>query len=490
MNIVTQNIIDQTVSRFEVGESPASIKKWISEQTGFKKTKSNEIYNEIIKSATKEESDIFDFEIENQDKADKPFFNTETRKYVVFIKSLGRNIVVSEEKHKKILQMYSDWDGEAKTLNEVCRNIQWPRAVLVEYLKKFEIGHDSLPITNEDLDSTEDEELLSRLRELRKFNLYQRLEREGWDEVKRDAHKWRGFVNGQLDPFRDAIKGWKPPVRKNFLGEVKSKGLNTLCCVLSDVHFGGFTKPNLTFRKISLSSDIIATRITNLADRIVFDAKTQNLQGLAVLMIGDILNSANSEGTTNRGTMVEGDLKGAELFKFALDKMVLFFDKLLSLKLPVDIYGLTGNHDAALGSGLLYALEAYYKDEHLMRFNVSDRYIDYTTINNSLVCFTHGSHWSIKTKTPPASRAKLYGQSLFLQAQREFPNCHSRYLITADKHHQSILEHNDFQYILVPSLVGGDSYSDALNLNSRACQQTFLFDETGIKSINNYYFEK
>ena len=158
-----QNLSKSVVELYKKGTPPHIVKKYISEKTGWKKTKSSEIYKDIIVKCVGPEISSQESWEENIETLEKPYFNKETRQYIVFLKSIGRNIVVNEDKHKSILQMYSAWDGEDKSITEICRNVQWPRPVLTEYLKKFAITHDSLPITDEDVDSYQDEELVGRL---------------------------------------------------------------------------------------------------------------------------------------------------------------------------------------------------------------------------------------------------------------------------------------------------------------------------------------
>lgn len=468
------------------GTPPAKVKAIISEATGFKKTKSNEIYNEILRKSLLD-NDIFDFNLEVEG-GEKPYFNAELNKYIVYISSLGRNIVVSEETHKRILELYSEWDGEGATLNEVCRAISWPRVVLTQYLKAFGITKDTLPITDRELEKFDDEELVARLNELRKFSLYQKFEKEDWSVTRTDAQKWRKFVHHQINPFKDIIENWKPNnLAADFTPNIV--GDQTLLITCCDWHLGAFSDEDTTFRHLNLSTNKIARRILEYAERIVKDAEHLPIKEIVVFWGGDILHSAGSNGCTSKGTLLESDNKGGKLFKIALDVTALFLQKLLELKKPIRNISINGNHDSALNAGLLYALEALFKNDNIT-FSISNRFIESTIINNSIICYSHGAHPDLKTKLPKGGRIQNYAQSLFLAAQKTNPKCVSRYLFTCDLHHQHIQEYNDFMYVLLPSITGGDGYSDALNLNSRACQQTFLFDKEGVKTVTNYYFEK
>ena len=484
---ITHELVEKVLRLINEGNAPSAIKLVISEETGFRKTKSNEIYNDIIKGVSFED-DIFDLALDEDD-ASEPYFNPDSRKYIVFIKCLGRNIVVSEEKHKSILQNYTDWNGEGSTINELARQLGWPRQILVEYLKGFSITKTDLPITNEELAEHDNEELAARLNELRKFAIFQSFEKEDWNSTRADAKKWRSLEFKKLNPFKEVIDNWTPPEYKNIYILEKSVGNNVLLSVLTDLHFGEEVNPEVTYRKLDVDSNTIAQRVLQLADRIIEDAENQGLKEITVLSLGDILNSANSQGTTSRGTFLDNDMKAGVLFKFALDILAIFFDKLLSVGVPIRVFGLTGNHDGALGQGFLYACAAYFRTMgDKITFEVSNRFIDKCYIENSLILFSHGAHDQIRTKVPRADKIQPYAQSLIISAQKEKRHFNSSYLFCGDLHFSSTREMNDLEYILVPSIVGGSNYSDALNLHSRARQQTFLFGGEGIKSTNNYYF--
>ena len=483
---ITPELIEKVSRLIEAGHSPAAIKLVIQEETGYKKTKSNEIYNEIIKGVSFD-SDIFDFDLEEQDAANKPYFNKTSAKYIVYISALGRNIVVSEERHKRIVELYSDWDGEGATLNEVCRAIQWPRPVLTQYLKAFGITKDTLPITENELEKFDDEELTSRLHELRKFSLYQRFEKEDWTATRSDAQKWRAFQYKKVNPFQEVLNNWSPPTH-TILEKSNKIGDKTLLIGCCDWHLGAFADKDETFRGLDLNTNKTAQRIIEYSERVVQDIKKEEVSQIVVLFAGDLLHSCgNKAGSTVKGTPLESDNKGSKMFKLALDVLTIFLDNISSLGINVHCLSANGNHEGELNASLMLCMEKLYKNSNVT-FDISNKFINHTVINNSIVCYTHGAAAEIKAKLPRANKAQSYVQSLFLEAQKDYPKCNSRYLFCADLHHQATQEYNDFLYILMPSITGGDGYSDTLNLNSRACQQTFLFDSEGIKSTNNYYF--
>ena len=48
-NKITDKVINQVLELYEQGVSPSEIKKNIQKLTGYKKTKSNDIFNKILK---------------------------------------------------------------------------------------------------------------------------------------------------------------------------------------------------------------------------------------------------------------------------------------------------------------------------------------------------------------------------------------------------------------------------------------------------------
>ncbi len=94
-------------------------------------------------------------------------FNRLTRKYIVELKSSGKPVVVSENKHKAMLKSYSSWNGSEKTLNEISLEFNFPRPLLDQYFKIFNITHATIPITDEELEENETDILVDDLLLLR-----------------------------------------------------------------------------------------------------------------------------------------------------------------------------------------------------------------------------------------------------------------------------------------------------------------------------------
>ena len=473
------------------GYPPAAIKLVISEETGFKKTKSNEIYNEIIRGKDFG-ADIFDLSLEENDKANEPYFNPDTEKYVVYIPALGRNIVVSENTHRIIIQNYTDWNGEGATLNEVCRSIGWPRQILVSYLKAFGITKDSLPITNEDLAQFDNDELTARLNELRKFSIYQKLEKEDWNATRLDAQKWRLLVNRQLNPFEEVLKKWSAP-KFNKIGHPEDKGgSKTLVIGLSDLHWGSASNArNMYDAKGGWNSGKTSKVVKNYCKGILEAAaeRTYEFDKVVILFLGDFLHSIS--GKTGRGTELKYDCIREEQFEYALDGLVEFVAQIAAHFPNVSVHTTCGNHAYEAELGLYRAVEmAFRTQDNIEFFHYSSRPAPFL-IDSTLFLLDHGQDSVERAGVPTReSQLKSHVNSLLVKKPELVAKAKTKIFVQGDKHHFKHIEFDNFEFVMFGTSVGADSHADINNWGNRARQSCLVLDETGLKEVLHFFTDE
>lgn len=421
--------------------------------------------------------------------SDRYYYNKEADKYIVFIKHLGKNCVFSGETHRGMLAAYCGADQ--RSVEEICSTFNIPQFIFNEYKSVFGWSRDSLPISAEEILEDTVEESVATLVERKRFEISQKFNKQDWEVTQADANKWREFTTKVYDPFEQFLNKWSPP-KYNTYKPVKDKpDGKSLLVFLNDLHYGSKSTVKYMSRGKEQNTEYVVKAIDSYANQIINDVNEQklNIDSLVIASLGDILHSANPQGTTTKGTQLRFDMLSEEMFDAAFDSLASFIDKVSRIAPRTKVLGVKGNHFGVGDSILLKALSIYFKDQKNIEFNVS-----YSPVisfkEKGLFCIaTHGAHDTIKAKLGTGNKLKMQIQSMIINSQENFKGIKARAAFCADLHHSKIEELSDFQYILLPSIVRSDEYADALGLYSRPCQQTFLVDDNGIKSVNNYYFD-
>jgi hypothetical protein len=496
---ITSQLIKEVLALHDRGTAPHLIKKYISKKTGWKRTKSSEIYKDILSDAVfaapaVEEAKDPSFWEENIETLEKPYFNADTKQYIVFLNCIGRNIVVSEEKHRSILQMYSSWDGEERTIGQICKTIQFPRAVLLEYLKKFGITHDALPLTNEDLLQS-DEELLGRLHELRKFSLTQKFEKESWDSIRSDAAKWRAFEYKQYGPFLDFLKNYEPKPIKPLPSKYEGKGGDrTMLIGLSDVHFGAHIHPRYIYNKSGSSNGWSIEHTKGAIDNYFLQIKEEvnsrkyKFEKAVLCSLGDIVHGMN--GYTEKNTKLEAFPLGQEQYDAAFESLTYFISRTLEVFNQCEVHSVSGNH-SLLDTILFKAISAYFRTDDRIKFYIYDTQHAMFRLYDTLLVMEHGASPYYKSKLPSGKVArKSYIQDLFLSHPDQLIGAKRKVFLSADQHHFEANEIGDIEQYMFSTLVGADKYADHNNWKNTPRQNCLVVDKDGVKEILSFYLNK
>lgn len=421
--------------------------------------------------------------------SDRYYYNKEADKYIVFIKHLGKNCVFPGEVHRGMLAAYSGADQ--RSVEEICATFNIPQFIFSEYKSIFGWSRDSLPISSEEILEDSVEESVATLVERKRFEISQKFNKQDWEATQSDANKWREFSAKVYDPFEKYLEKWKAPKYIGYKPVKERDGGKSLLVWINDLHYGNKSTQKYLSRGKAQSTDYVIEAVNSYANQIIQDVVEQrlNIDSLVISSLGDILHSANPQGTTTKGTPLRYDMLSEEMFDAAFDSLTNFIDKLSRIAPKTKVFACKGNHFGVGDSILFKALSIYFKDQKNIEFNISYA----PTIcfqEKGLFCVaTHGAHDSIKAKLGAGNKLKMQAQSMIINSQESYKGIKERVFVAADLHHQKVEEMNDFKYVLLPSIVRSDEFADAIGAYSRPCQQTFLVDNSGIKSINNYYFD-
>jgi hypothetical protein len=423
---------------------------------------------------------------------EKYVYNKEDDKYVMWLRAANGNVVLKGDTVRGIKENYSNWYGNDHTINEVCRNYKIPRNYLVEILRVLGITHDSEPITDEQLKERDVSEVTNDILQKKKFQLYQEFQKQSWKDTEEAARKWQQLQEGVLDPFSNFLSNWQPPkyspIKYTGPSQDKSKS-KTMLVGLSDVHFGAKTNSKESYRGKGYSTTEAEEYITAYAKEIAKIVKDRNygFDKCVLAALGDILHTTGA-GFTTKGTMLVHDCIKEEQFTFAFNSIVYLIDTLLSLFGKVEVKSVKGNHNDFGDWVLFKALEAYYRSEKRICFEVFQSDHGLFKIQNTLFIASHGYSAEYKGRLPSSGKAReSYVANLFLSKPEALIGVRQKVLLTADQHHLEMKEYAEFEHYMLSTTVRGDKHSEAMGLNNISRQSCFILDEVGIKEIAYCY---
>lgn len=419
--------------------------------------------------------------------AEKYVYNKDDDKYVFYLKAANDFIVLPGSTVRGIIDNYSNWYKSPSSVNEICRNYQIPKAYFNELREILGITHNSEPITKEELISKNIDQLADDILEKKKFQLYQKVQKRSWKDTEEAASKWYDFIEGTFNPFDSLLKSWTPPKYDPIkqINRKKKVGNKAIVVGLSDIHFGTYASPDSSFRNKGSSTEDIIRSIEKYSEDIgeFLDNRTYNFNECIVTSLGDILHTTG-QGFTTKGTLLSHDCIKEEQFNAAFDTLTKFVGRMLELFPKVKVKSVKGNHNDFGDYVLFRALQAYFRKEKRIEFEVFQSDHGLFKVNNTLFIISHGYSAEYKGHLPANGKAReSYIANLFLANPEALMNVKSKVLLTADQHHWEAKEYAEFEHYMLSTIVEGDKYSESMGLNSRAKQSCFIVDDEGISEI-------
>ena len=435
--------------------------------------------------------------------ADGVIYNKATEDYVfdfTNIANIANVITIKKNQLFAILQDYSNFDGNPKTISEIALKHKIPPFILEKVFQKLRFRHASLPITNAYIAENEDEEkVVEDLAAIKRFNIAEKFNHQQWKEIQTNAQKWLMFEQCVFNPIKDILSTVKLPTVEVDNSEPLDLPLynenEAFIVTLSDIHFGAFTDSNNCFYT---DKDWTIEDTQKAIDSYIYQIE-QELKNMViqpsdciVLSCGDILHSIT--GFTDKGTQLIVNPKGVSQFKIALESISYFLTRLAILwkdtGTRIKVKAVSGNHDSFGDWVLFTCLEQMFKK--VMDFEIaSSKWLLFQYGENACV-IEHGYSAKYNSKVPQDDKSKEnYVQKLLLEkiTQLDFP-INNRYFFMGDRHHYNQKEMSSFEFIQLPTLVPSDEYADNLNLSGRARQMCFVMNKKkGITKTLNFYVD-
>lgn len=435
----------------------------------------------------KEETDLSKLEFKKS-----YVFNEKTQQYIILLKNIGKNLIVEKSLIDQIITCYTNFYGDASTINELSLKFSIPPKYIEGILKALEVTHDSLPIDPVSLQDKTEENIVEELLQTKRFNVYEKFQKKSWIETQSKASKYDAFKHNVYHPFEDFVKQFSPkpvkPLTKLKIDIPRKRDENHLLITVSDIHFGSHAKSREMFNEKDWNIENCIESVDDYAERIYKDCATRNwnLRGITCIVLGDLIHGINGE--THKGTKIEAHPVRQEQFDLAFNSLIQFFSKISQITKDLTIYSVNGNH-SELDSVLMKCIAAYFRNDNSIKFHILESRYGLVRVKDVLVGFEHGASLYYKSKSPKGVAREAYWQKIFSQAPLEMKkNTVQSIAIQGDLHANEWVEYADFDFFQVGTIVGSDFYANNNNWRSRAKQNAFLIDYKGVKEILNYYF--
>jgi len=373
-------------------------------------------------------------------------YNADTDTYITFTKSSGKPMVMSGTKHRQIIQMYSNWDGQPSTINMICRDLHIPRPWLIEYLRIHGITHDKEPFSKEELESRPIEDMVEDAIQMKRQAVYQKFEKLKWRDTKKNSDNWMEFEEVVLNRFIEEIGTHVRAMKVPKLDLDKPQSDYVAVVANTDFHWGMYSWEGEVGPEQVYNFDIAEERLflhtENLISR--FPGRPKKI----IMSVGsDFFHIDGQSNTTTRGTVMDTIGTPTEILVTGCHLQRRHID-LMRQVAPVEIWMMAGNHDQHNSRAVLLFLSAWYKDTEDVTVHLDFRSRVYTEFGDTLIGFNHGD--GVKVKDLGACMAK--------EARHAWSRTKHHIFFGGHLHHHKVQEVGGITHHLLPSLAGIDRY--------------------------------
>jgi hypothetical protein len=322
----------------------------------------------------------------------KVFKDNENGNHVFFLKSAPKPLVVTNEDLKRLKERYSNWDGVDSTINEICRDFKIPRPWFIELKSVMGWTHDSDPFLDDEILNKDDDVLIEEALMNRRANLYQKFEVDKWNEVKKEAQKYRELETFVVKPIIEKLDSISKPYEQipfNIDFELDFENHES-CWVLPpfDLHIGKMSYPDTNI-PFSVYKAEILTSYAKLIER----GLKNGLPSVIYVPLGsDMFHVDTFQATTTRGTQQTNNMS-MHVYDMLIDGYLCGFeltDMIVDLGIPVKFFNVAGNHDRLLSLNFLLSVNQRYRNVEHVETITNKELRHYITYGTNLLTFTHG----------------------------------------------------------------------------------------------------
>lgn len=416
------------------------------------------------------------------------YYNSTTGTYVFWLSKTdsSKPLIIQEEDLKSLKQRYSDWDGDASTINEICRDFGIPRKWFIKLKTSLGWTHDSEPFLDGEVLNRDTDELIEEVLENKKRVLYQKMKMREWDEVQLKAKKFDeidAFVREPITRKIEELVGEYSPRNINLGGLQKPSEL-TFVFSPTDLHINKLPydikkfSPNEYEKHVIESSENLMNKVLNVC--------TPN--EIVSIIGSDLFHIDNTQNSTSAGTRQDGQMFGNyyDVLMASYLTMYEIADVMVSTGIKNDMFTVRGNHDAILSLGIGMALDQRYRNESHVTVDTSMHDRKYKKIGRYLIGMTHGEY----LKNNSSSRTKEIQGRILTDAKEHRINMAdviAYYIFSGHVHRSSASHHEDTGIfdIVCPSLSVTDwwHYLNNYTGNTRAIAGYLISPDEGLQHI-------
>lgn len=221
----------------------------------------------------------------------------------------------------------------------------------------------------------------------------------------------------------------------------------------------------MEFRKSILrAKDIVNTFVNKMQNK--------NISEIVYVINSDSINSEMNGRTTSLRNKQDNSTSVTEIYKQTVDFYVWAISKLRSYW-NVNVYSVTGNHSFSLEYTLGLLLQAWFRNDAKVKFDVDATPRKCYTFGDNMICFCHGDKEGNRLK------------DVIPNEYREEWGTHShRYVLQGHTHHlEWVEENNGLNKITLPTIIENDKYTQDKGYLSEKRNMILIFNSDNLDEI-------
>ncbi len=378
---------------------------------------------------------------------------------------------ISEESLRRLKKLYC---LEGLTINQICREMGMPRRDFYLIKTAFGITKDDAPYIDEDMISTETDELVTDSLQEKKRLYFTRLQLAEVEEMRKELTKLRrkDFL---LNKAHELASAGMPEFARTYHGpnivSDRSKKEFVVEPAICDLHLGKLGHENECGENYDYK--IARDRFNFIIDDVYNRAKDLPVKKVLYPFGSDFWQINSKKGTTFAGTLVDSDSRVQKLFLVGIQMHIIAIDKLRQLG-PVSVVLVPGNHDEEISFYALMYLAAWYKDAKDVEVWTDIKSRKYVWFGINLIGYAHGHQ-----------EGKRILGNMQVEAPEAWAKAKVREWHLAHKHRYQVQEEHGVTVRELSALTGKDAWEFGMGYSGAITRtQTFIWHkEDGLYAI-------
>lgn len=372
----------------------------------------------------------------------------EHRVYV--FESGSTSVTLSEVDWKRMVRLYSSYDGAPWNVDQVCSEFRLTRHEFYVVCRAQGLTHTSLPFTDDEMVSRPEEDLEEEVLKGVRQRLQRRLVAGKTRQREESAAKWDAFEENALALARALAEEVVRPLPPPEAPPLPAASSNLLVLAPTDLHYG-----KAAFRANgpgAYDREKAKNRLFTHSLKILHRAKALVGEGFETLVLigSDGCHIDNVQGATTKGTPQAVDGDPIQAAAQSVYMWVEYIQAVLrNTKGPVNVAGMPGNHDRLVTYLTMAAIDVAFRDNPRVKVDGHVRVYGKHRFGKNLILFHHGDGRSSTTDL---------ALTMATQFPQDWADCPHRTALRGNLHHVKDEQAGGIRNLLIPSLSGSDFY--------------------------------